>query len=724
MSVPGFDLQAGPNGPDRVFVTSFEGLEVISRPFEISIDFFSRDGEPLDLQEMLGQVSLLTVPTPTDPRHFHGILESIEALGESGGRLRYRARLVPALQKLAHVRRSRLFLDKKIPEVVKAVLDEAGIEHRLSLSGSYAKRDLCVQYRETDLAFVSRLLEHEGIFYFFEHSDSGHVMVLGDSPQVHPPIPGAEELPYRVGEEMVADGEYLVDLEEVRRTRSAAVMVRDFDFVRPSLDLTAEKSGDALLEVYDYPAEVPDTGSATQTAQARLQERRMGERTLDLKSHCPRLCAGMLFTAQEYPVDALNQRWLAVEVRHHGKRREVLGEPEAFRETYRNEARCLPADVPFRPPRRTPRPTIAGLQTATVVGPSGEEIHPDEHGRAKVKFHWDRAKASDDTASCWIRVAQSWGGPAWGALFMPRAGQEVLVRFLEGNPDRPLICGAVYNGAHPPPAQLPDDKTQSAVQSSSSPGGDGYNEIRFEDAAGSEEVAIHGQKDATLQTENNKDQQVGRDEALEVKKDRKRTVNGHQSLEVVQNDRSVVKKDQDLKVTGKRDTQVRGTQDEEVVGNQTITVAGSLQTSAGAMSTEDVGLAKTTNVGGASFTHVKDGYSIAVGKDRSEKVAGSRSELVVGFRDESVDENRTSKVKGDEQTQVDQGATITIEKDWKEEVGGKAELGTPKGLSELARSFELKADKKLNIIVNGKVIVSVDSSGKVQVNANKLTLDT
>ncbi|HVE85299.1 MAG TPA: type VI secretion system tip protein TssI/VgrG [Myxococcales bacterium] len=724
-----FDLQAGSHSPDQLFVTHFEATESISRPFAVEVSFFPRDGSHLDIQELLGQEASLRIPAPGGDRFFHGEIHAARSLGEHARWNRYQVRIGPKLQRLELSRGCRIFQEMTVVEVVKKVLGERSVDLRAALSASYPKLDYCVQYRESELAFISRLLERDGIFYFFEHSDSAHTLVLGDGPSALAPMEGGDALPFRphLGPAMVADEEHVYELAEIHRLRSGAVKLKDFDPLRPALDVSGRHGdgGADILELYDYPAEVDAPAAAAATAQVRIQERSQGKLTLDGRTHCPRLRPGATFSVHDHPEDPFNRSLLVVEVRHLGQQREGLGTPESFFETYRNEVRCLPKETPFRPARRTPRPTIAGLQTAIVTGAAGEEIHPDEHARVKVQFHWDREGKKDDKSSCWIRVGHSWAGAGFGATYLPRIGQEVLVRFLEGNPDRPLIAGSVYNGEQPPAASLPGEKTQSALQSSSSPGNSGNNELRFEDAARDEWVYLHAQKDLLQETVNDKTQTVGQDESLEVKKDRSRQIDRHQTHEVVQNDLGRVDKNQTNTITKNRTTTIGVNDTERVMGNETVTVSGKHNVSAKQTATETVGLAKGVHVGAAAFTLVGAAHQLGVGLLRSEAVAGSKSETIAGSRDEKVDKNKSAKVVGDDSIETKESLSQATGKDANVtvEVKGNAELGVKEGISVMAKKVELKAESKLNLIVGGKLLVTVDSGGKVQVNASTITVE-
>ncbi|WNG47798.1 type VI secretion system tip protein VgrG [Archangium minus] len=722
---PAFLLRIGSQEPEVLVVSGFTGREGLSSLFEFQVDFHPLEDAPLDAKELLGTEALLTVRLPGDKtRHVHGRVRALDSLGKEGGRWRYRAWVVPQAWWLSQVKRSRIFQSKTVPQIVKAVLEEGGVQVKLSLSGSYEAREYCTQYRETDFAFVSRLMEWEGIFYFFEHTDGGHVLVMGDKPNVHEALPGGAKLPLRENAGQAEDSEYVSSLQRVHRLRPGKVHLKDFDFEKPAVDVSGRtedsSNGQDALEVYDYPGEYVAPAVGKGAAKVRLEEAVQAARTLEGEGVCPRLTVGYRFEVEDEGTHA--GEYVAVEVVHSGRQPETRGSREALGKLYRNHFKCMPASVPFRPRRTTPVPHLTGLQTATVVGPSGEEIHTDEHGRIKVQFHWDREGLRDDKSSCWVRVSQTWGGPAWGALYLPRIGQEVVVRFLEGNPDRPLIAGTVYNGGNPTPYALPDDKTKSTLKSASSLGSDGFNEFRIEDAAGEEEIFTHAQKDEDLVTENDKDQQVRGYEDLLVKKDRSRTVEGNQRLHVHLDDASLVEGNQTLRVQGNRDTQVSGSHDESVEGNQSITVAKNLSASIAQAASESVGAAKALTIGAGYVVNVALASNEAVGAAKTVQVAGVSTEYVEGSRQEMIAKDKDVKVKGDHQSEIAGALSRVTGKDVKEDVKKKSELGVTEATSWLAKTFELKADK-FSLIVNEQLILSIEKSGKVQLYPKVLTLD-
>jgi type VI secretion system secreted protein VgrG len=717
-------LKAGPYGAEELVVSRFAGTESLNHLYEFQVEFHHAGEEPLETADLLGAEALLTLEVPGgSARYVHGQVRTVEDLGLRGGHGRYRVWMVPRAWWLTRVAKSRIFQGKTVPDIVKAVLGEAGVKVRWALNGSYETREYCTQYRETDFTFISRLLEWEGLFYFFEHTEEGHTLVVGDKPTVHEALPGGAKLPMRHEDGRVAEGEYLISLERAHRLRPGKVHLKDYDFEKPALDVSGRSSsGEGLsgLEVYDYPGEYVSPGTGKQAARVRVEEAVQAARTLQGESVAPRLTAGYRLEVEDDGTHA--GEYTLVEVRHLGEQPETPGGREALGGLYRNHFRCMPAKVPYRPRRLTPAPILAGLQTATVVGPAGEEIHTDEHGRIKVQFHWDREGQRDDKASCWVRVGQTWGGPAWGALYLPRIGQEVVVRFLEGNPDRPLIAGTVYNGGNPTPYALPDEKTKSTLKSASSLGSNGFNEFRIEDAAGEEEIFVHGQKDEDLLTENDKDQEVKANEALLVKKDRQRTVEGNQKLSVVLDEDSLVEGNQTLQVRGNRSTSTRGSHSEEVEGNQAISVAKNVTATISQAAMESVGAGKALTIGAGYAINVALVLNEAVGGLKSTQVGAAYTEYIEESRQEIISKDKETKVGRDFQTEVEGGVSLVTGKDQKDDVKGEMVIEIKEAVAWLAKTFEQKADK-FSLVVGGNLILQMEKSGNVKLFAKALTID-
>jgi type VI secretion system secreted protein VgrG len=721
------EFRVGSLAEPDLLVSSVSGRERLSDGYAFDVDFHPISGEPLDLNELAGAEALLTLRRPDGTeRLVHGVVWTAQHHIVASGDPHYRARVVPALDRLRHVRRSRIFQSKSVPDVVKEVLDEAQVKHRFCTNASYATREYCVQYRESNLEFIQRLLEEEGIFYWFEHAPDEHVMNLADSASSCADLPGEPTVPFRfrqgIGDS--TDLEHLFHLERSQRLRTGKVTLKDFDFERPTLAVvgSCNERNDAFgLECYEYPGGFRDTKAGGRASQIRLEELRSGADAFSGESTCLRFIPGARFEGIDHPEGCFNRKLLLLDVRHEAKQMEGAGAAAAIEHGYYNSFEALDADAPYRPSRSTPRPR-ALTETATVVGPSGEEIHPDGHGRIKVHFHWDREGAQDDSASCWIRVAQGWAGAAWGASFVPRIGQEVLVRFLDGNPDRPIVMGAVYNGANAPPLPLPDEKTRSTLRTDSSPGSGGSNELRIEDATGSEEIYIHAQKDENIEIRNDKSQRVALNEALSVEKDRDRTIRGNQTLRVAEADVSRVDGNQTLTVQGDRLTRVGASHSEEIGANQAITVGGTQTINIGSASTVMVGAASALNIGGGYVVNVGGVLNEAVGGVKAAQVGGAHVEVVGGSRDETVAKNSVLRVGGDFVAEVKGAVSLMTAKDHKEEVQGKAQLEVKEAATLLAKSFKLEADK-LTVLVNGKVAFQVEKSGKIGIYGSTVTID-
>jgi len=728
-SEPEFEFAAGPFTQGELAVIEFEAREGLSTPYRVELVFTAASDIVVEAAELLGQPAALVVHQGDDIRYLHGILSELSRWNAGGGpqRNRYRAVLEPRFHQLRHTRRSRIFQQKSLPEIIQAVLDAGQVKYSLDLQASYSPRDYCVQYRESDYDFVSRLMEEAGIFYFFRHEQGEHELVLGDSPSVHTPILGEPLLPFRDPAGMAADEECVYDMAGKLEVVPGAVALRDFDFVRPSLDMTVDSQdsgGDAALEVYDYPGKYEDPGPGQDVAKIRLEELRAPGQVAWGQCQSRRLMPGYKFELTGHTEPELNREYLLLSVLNEGYQPEVLLFEQQHgrlsgRKPFRSTFQCMPSEVPYRPARRTPRPVIPGPQTAIVVGPSGEEIHTDEHGRVKVKFHWDREAPGDDKSSCWIRVSQAWAGPGWGALYLPRIGQEVVVDFLEGDPDRPLITGRVYNGHNPPPADLPGKRTQSTLRSDSSPTNGGFNELRFEDAAGEEQIFLHAQKDMEIGIENDKNQSIGGNESLTVAKDRRREISGNQTLSVQGNDDTTVGGNQNVEVRSNRTTTVAGSHTETVGGSQNIEVGGTHTLSVALASAETIGLAKALNVGGAYAISVGAAMNVAVAGVKAEEVGGSKSELVGAQKTEKIAGSKTLTV-GKEMTEtVGESRTLEVGKDMTLTVGGMLQQVTKKTHKLSAKEISLVAEDTFTIKV-GSASLTFKKSGDIIIKGAKV----
>ncbi len=525
-------------------------------------------GEP---DAMLGLPAKIVFGRGGDDHVFDGLVTNVSMRmspqDETRPELVYHLRVSSVMAVLEQEQDSRIFQEQDVKDIVTAVLNGAGVtSQHLSwrLSATYAKREYCVQYAETSLEFVSRLLEEEGITFRSESGPDGELIVFDDDTTQADPIDGDKEIPYRHGGGLLAPDDSISVIVERRRTATNKITLRDYDFKKPDLDLTtsAQASDGSDLEVYDYPGSYIDPAIGKRLAQVRLEALQAERFTLELESGCARLVPGKTFTLSGAP-NGLDGDYLLVDVSHDL----ALGK-------YGVRATVIPKSVPYRTPQSTPRPILDGPQTATVVCPPGsksDEIHTDDLGRCKVQFHWDRLGKGDDKSSCWIRTAQQ---QTSGSMMLPRLGWEVIVEFLEGNPDRPIVTGRVFNGSFPPPYALPEGKARTAIGTASSPGSGGSNQIRMDDSAGKEEVANNSQKHTSIATANDKTKKTSVNETKNVGVNVDLTVGGNQSTKVTNGYENTVKASQSVTVGGNRTVEVNAVYGMSCGGASTTSVGG------------------------------------------------------------------------------------------------------------------------------------------------------
>ena len=699
-----YTFAAGELDVEVLRVTSFRGVEGISQLGTFHVELCSDDPD-VDFDALVGEKACLAWKGLEETRWLHGIVAEFEITGHGRALTYYSARIVPKMWLLTRRWQSRIFQNLATADILKKVFEAGGLasdDFKIKLKRSYKPRKYCVQYRESDMDFASRLMEEEGIFYWFEHTEDGHLLRVADDASAHETITGEATLPFLPGDEGQTVGESISSFRYGRAVRTGLVTMREFDFRKPSLDMTTDSPADKWkeLERYDYPGDYHNTGLGKELVKIRLEEEQTWRDGADAESTCRMIAPGHTFTLELHKRDALNQEYLVTEARHWGTQPQAAEEDSDEDQTledltYQNEFECMPKSRPFRPARVTPRPRVEGPQTAIVTGPSGEEIHTDEFGRVKVRFFWDRSGVNDDKSSCWIRVSQGWSGAGWGSILIPRIGHEVIVEFLEGDPDRPLITGRVYNGENPVPYGLPGSKTQSTVKSNSTPGGGGSNEIRFEDAKGSEEVYVHAQKDANIVVENDRTRKVGHDETWEVGNDQTGTV----------------KHDQKLTVNNNRTKRVDVDQSESVGGNKTIDVSGN--------HTEAIHKSKKVNVT-LGHTEVVNAYqSITVGGARMLKVGAAFTQTVVGLKSTTVGAAMSVKVSRNYTVKVNGNRKTDIGKNYDEKVKGTHTEFVDGDFVLHAKNVELMAEEKILISV-GKASITMEKDGTIQISGKKM----
>lgn len=647
-----------PLGSDELLITAFSGREEISRLFQFELTLISSNHR-IAFEEIIGRsVTLTLVLADGEERHFNGLVAAFSQknsniLTEIRGEVfaEYTATIVPWFWLLTKTADLRIFQEKSVVEIIEQIFSEKGFrDYTKKLTGSYQPRTYCVQYRETDFAFCSRLMEEEGISYYFRHEDGRHTLVLADSANSYQPCSHYEHVRYQLssqGGDLLTE-DLIKTLEVSNQIRVGKISLNDYNFETPSTPLLVETQSSRNLgpgerEVYDYPGGFGKRAQGDSLSHVRIEEEEAAIVTISGTSDVRGFASGSYFTLEEHFRDEMNnKKYLLTAVEHHadqvGYRSNDPGENH-----YRNTFTCIPYDTPYRPPRLTKKPVVEGVQTAVVVGPAGEEIYTDKYGRIKVQFHWDREGSSNEHSSCWMRVSQYWAGASWGALYIPRIGHEVIVDFLEGDPDQPIVVGSVYHGLNMPPYPLPDDKTKSTLKSNSTKGGGGFNELRFEDKKGSEEIYLHGQKNWDIMIRHNKSQVIGHDETMRVVNNRTKTV-GVNQMETIGANKTIT---------------VGGAHAETIGGSMALTVGANKTETVAVNSMETIGAAKELTIGGAYQVTVGGVMNQSVGGASAEEVGGSKALAIGGSYTLSVGDS-VKVENGSSMISMDSGGKIEI----------------------------------------------------------------
>lgn len=511
-----------PLGKDVLHLAGFNAVEGVSELFEFRVDVICED-HSLDFNKLLGVHCTVTVESfekPGQERYFDGVVTEARWLGMQDDAYLYELVLRPWFWLLDKTNDCQIFAEMTIEDIIRKVFSDHGFgDFRMNLSENYPTLEHCVQYRESAFAFVSRLMEKFGVFYYFQHEMGKHTLVLCDAVSSLEPLPNRPAnvgyIPAESGEFPEAD--HLNKWSAERQFQTGKAEYNDFDYLRPSTDLrgrseASENYERSDFELYDYPGEYTETSDGEKLAKVALENRQAQDHRFRATGNVANVTPGYTFNLEDHPQSDQNRSYMVIRARHSIVDESYRsGDGGSSQSKYQGAYEFQFNDRPYRAEFKTPKPFVRGPQTATVVGPSGEEIHTDEHGRVKVHFHWDRYSPYDETASCWVRVGQVAAGKSWGAIMIPRIGHEVIVEFLEGNPDRPIIIGSVYNGEIKVPYDLPGNKTISGYKSNSSKGGGGYNELIFEDKKGEELVRGHAEKDLEFTIKNDETRDVGND---------------------------------------------------------------------------------------------------------------------------------------------------------------------------------------------------------------------
>lgn len=615
-----------PLGKDVLLLSSFRGTEAVSGLFGFELELLS-ENSGISFEDIIGKpVSIALKLVDRSARYFHGIVcrfsqQEGRSVGAPHRLSSYRALMVPWTWLLTRTVDSRIFQNLSVPEILEKIFKEKGFSgFSMEVQEQHEKREFCVQYRETDFNFISRLMEEEGIYYYFTHDEKSHTMVIADTSGKHRRLSRGVRFQRDFGGPIEEDT--IFNLGKTQEIQAGKYSLNDFNFEIPRTRLetsvdSSRKLGPGEREMYDYPGGYTAKASGDRLTRIRMEEQEARITIIAGTGNCREFTSGYRFTLESaWRQDIDDKDFLITSVEHEG----TQGWENEAETTYSNRFTCIPFSVPFRPERLSAKPVIHGSQTAMVVGPGGDEIYTDKYGRVKVQFHWDREGKRDENASCWIRVGQIWAGRGWGAVWIPRIGHEVVVNFLEGDPDRPLITGSVYDGVNMPPYPLPEEMTKSTIKSNSSKGGGGFNELRFEDKKGGEEIYLQGEKDWNILIKNDKTQEIGRNEKLHVMNDRDKDVDGSQS-ETIGIDKTIKVKGNHAEAVGKDMTLTVG-------ANLSESIRGGMTRDISKNKTEDIGNDSTITIGGDLSEDVKGSMALTVAKDLSEQIDGKHDEKV------------------------------------------------------------------------------------------------
>jgi type VI secretion system secreted protein VgrG len=568
-------------------VASMDGTEGLSMLYAMKLELLSEDPD-ISFDDMIGKGCVITIQSNNHEeedgsftnslihdRFIHGVVGAFELDAEGEKFTTYKVEVVPKVWPLMHRVNSRIFQKQSIQDIITTLLDELGIEsdeYRWDCQETYPPIEYCVQYKESEFDFISRLMEEHGVFYYFEHEDKKHVMVFKDDSSSCSELDVDEALSYISDSQGMVSNQHIYTFLTRKKLTSGKVTLKDYNFLKPNLNLKAEKADDTNsdYEVFEY-SHFMEKSAGTKLAKVKLEsinalsELGIGSSNVNL------LTPGFVFELDDQRRGKYTGDYLITSVTHTGTQAQAYQEHATVEaSSYNNSFECIPAETPFRAAQNTNKPIMRGTQTAIVSGPAGEEIYTDEHGRVKVQFHWDRYGKSDENSSCWIRVSQLWAGQGYGGFSLPRIGQEVIVDFIEGNPSNPIITGRVHHGDNRSPYKLPDKKTISTLKTNSSKGGEGFNELRFEDEKGKEQIFIHAERNKDVRVKNNQFEFVGNDSHQKVVNDR--------FTQIDNDDHQIVKNDAFMQVEGDVHNTIEGDINQATKGAESYEITGDRKT--------------------------------------------------------------------------------------------------------------------------------------------------
>lgn len=644
-----------PLGDDALLLTGFRGNEELSRLFRFELEMIS-ENDNVQATDVVGKNVTFSIATADGaPRFFNGFVTHFGSGDERQGRRTYRAEVVPWLWFLSQTSDCRIFQNKSVPQIIEQLFGDLGFsDYELNVQQTHDPREYCVQYRESDFDFASRLMEEEGIFYYFRHEDGKHTLVIADHKGAYYDCQEKSvEFPPSLGSGAQTD--HITSWVHEFSFRPGRWAQTDYNFTTPSTSLMSQSKtvlrmpGMDKYEVYDYPGAFLEKGAGGALTKLRMEEVESAHDIVHGASQCKSFTPGGRFTIGAHPSsDEEGKAYVVRTVGHEAYETVAYETDAAIPFEYSNQFTCIPDSVVFRAPRKTTKPIVHGIQTAVVVGPKGEEIYTDEFGRVKVQFHWDREGKKDEKSSCWVRVSQSHAGAGFGSVNIPRMGEEVILSFLEGNPDRPIITGRVYHKENMPPYGLPDSRVICGMKSKTYKGS-GYNEYVMDDTPGGELIREHGQYD--------KDSTIKHDLREHVLNNRSRDVAVNETVSIGSNQSISVGADRSVSVGGQQTITVGANHSESIGANHDLVISAKQSTSIGSTQNMVVGATRTTSVNADDKLSVSGKLTIGTGGD-IEISSGTKITLTVGGSSITIEDAKIS---------IKSAATVLIEGDAKVE---------------------------------------------------------
>jgi type VI secretion system secreted protein VgrG len=693
MDTASFQLQ-GDSIPADAVTVGYRAVEGMSRPYEVEIEFYTTDSGFVVGDCLRKSIALTVMDSNGASRVFHGVVDRASFVRVVKERLFFRLRLTPALAALAHRENIRIFQEKSIQQIAQKIFEEAGFGDKVEwdLAGSYEPKEFIVQYRETELNFVSRLFEDVGIFYFFKHAPDGHTMVVADDPAAFVLEDGAPAVQFSLTQGALLGGIPIQKVARKRSLRTSSVLMRDYDFEKPAFSPQASQPGQEswALPYYEYPAGFVKPPEGQQRAAARLKQLRSDSDLLVGSSEAIGLRIGVPFEVHGAAEECINGEFVVVELTSSG-RQDVDRAAGGANFACKNEFNAIPKDTPYAPARRARRPRIRGVQTAVVTGPgqADQSIHVDKYARIKVRFYWDRVGQQDEHSSCWIRTAQIGVG---NSMIHPRIGWEVSVAFLEGDPDRPVVLGCVYNAEKTVPYSLPGARASGALKSQSSPGGAGFNEIKMADDGGKQGLSITANKDLNITIGHDKNEKVAVDETHNVKvnmvtdvgSDESIQIGANQNVDVGANYTQNVGGSQSISIGGNDTTNATANLIENVGGSRSYTIGGNLMGLSNGIRLEangdfkrEVGAVQIVGALGAISDNIGAMYKSNVGAVTVHLVNGTHGETVGGVKTQTSTAAEVHIVSGSYQNACDASVTNLIGGLHYQKVGGDISFKAP-----------------------------------------------